>query len=437
LKGKTKVIVATNAFGLGIDKKDVRFVIHHDLPGTIEAYYQEAGRAGRDGGASLCLMFYAPKDRFLREFFIQGDNPSPQTVLSVYEVLKNYETDKIFTTYAEIKEGLSGDVPDMAVGTCLKILEREGYVSRSSEKTSLAWLRLVNSYETTLDFVSRKAKKQLEILNKLHSRFARELFEGWELDLEEVAGIIETGRESLVRSINSWKKAGLVEYEAPKRGTEIRLLKRVEREDVKIDFTALKEKAERAYKKLDDMEEYVYTGICRPQYILNYFGDREAKPCGKCDNCLTGNRRQEVESRRRRQDDESETERGARTWRRRSVADEKADFESVKVKKEVMPTKLTQLETLDLFNKGKSLEEIAVSRELTINTVVDHLCFLAEKGLIKNLDRLVDEKKQRRIIKAIEDVGPEKLTPIKEALGDDVSWEDIKLVRAAKKASKS
>ena len=439
LKGKTKVIVATNAFGLGIDKKDVRFVIHHDLPGTIEAYYQEAGRAGRDGQASLCLMFYAPKDRFLREFFIQGDNPSPETVLSVYEILKNYEVERIFTTYAEIKEGLSDEVPDMAVGTCLKILEREGYVSRSSEKNSPAWLRLINDHKTTLDFVSKKAKKQIEVLNKLNDRFAKELFEGWELDLDEVSGILDVGRESLVRSINSWKKAGLVEYEPPKRGTEIRMLKRVEREDIKINFTALKEKARRAYQKLDDMEDYVYTVGCRPQYILNCFGDTEAKPCGKCDNCLTGGRRQEIDSRRKRLEEDETIEVDEDRFKRRGYWNKKvetkvkADFEEMKVKKEVMPTKLTQLETLDLFLKGKGIEEIAAARELTVNTVTDHLCFLVEKGLIKDISRLVDKKRQEKILSAIKKVGSDKLTPIKEELGDDFSWEEIKIVRAYSK----
>jgi ATP-dependent DNA helicase RecQ len=426
LKGKTKIIVATNAFGLGIDKKDVRFVIHHDMPGTIEAYYQEAGRAGRDGKPSLCLLFFAPKDRFLREFFIKGDNPAPETVLEIYEVLTNYETDRIFTTYAELMENLSDKVPDMAVGTCLKILEKEGYIARSSEKTSPAFLRLVNNYQTTLDFISKQAKKQVEILNKLQARFEKELVAGWEFDLDEVAGIIETGREALVRSINAWKKANLVEYTPPKRGTEIQILKRVTRAEVKIDFSAMREKAQRAYSKLDEMEDYVYSFGCRPQFIMNYFGEYDVKPCGKCDNCLGGNEK----IKNKKEKISEEIPRGGHKQRFYNKKYEETNFSEIKVEKKTLNTKLTQLETLDLFNKNYEVAAIAGARGLTTNTIYEHLAFLVEKNLIKNIDKLVNSKKQDKIFAAIKKVGAVKLTPIKDELGDDYSWEEIKLARA-------
>src|SRR3954451_19926895 len=87
MSGKTPIIVATNAFGMGIDKSDLRFVVHYNIPGTLEAYYQEAGRAGRDGLRSRCLLLFAHRDRRIQEYFIESGYPEPAIVAEVYDFL--------------------------------------------------------------------------------------------------------------------------------------------------------------------------------------------------------------------------------------------------------------------------------------------------------------------------------------------------------------
>lgn len=125
------VAVATNAFGMGIDRSDVRFVVHFEIPGSIEAYYQEAGRAGRDGEAASCVLFFNFADTRTQEFFIEGANPTYVTVCQIYQVLLNEADDQFevrmpideLKDAAEVKNG-------MAVSSVLSMLVRAGYIER-------------------------------------------------------------------------------------------------------------------------------------------------------------------------------------------------------------------------------------------------------------------------------------------------------------------
>jgi len=292
IRGEAQVVVATNAFGLGINKKDIRFVIHHDLPGTIEAYYQEAGRAGRDGLPSFCLLFYNQQDRYLREFFIKGDNPDPRMIMEIYSFLVGKVDSyidpeaSVLVTYAEIAQNLSDQAPEMAIGTALKILEKEGYISRPNDKAANSYLKAKKPWEEVIASVGKRAKSQLEAVLKLGEKYFDKLLEGWEFNPDEVSVVLKMKKDSILRAIKKLAEKDLVEYRPPFRGTEIRLLRIVEPDDLELDFKALKNKADRAYEKLDEMESYVHSLGCRQQYILRYFGDMESGPCGKCDSCL-------------------------------------------------------------------------------------------------------------------------------------------------------
>ena len=131
IKRKADVAIATNAFGMGIDRPDVRFVIHYEIPGSVEAYYQEAGRAGRDGESSVCEMLFNYADTRTQEFFIEGANPTANTIRSIYQYLQN-QADKeyeVHRTLDEISEGADVKNP-MCVGSALSVLARSGYIER-------------------------------------------------------------------------------------------------------------------------------------------------------------------------------------------------------------------------------------------------------------------------------------------------------------------
>ena len=133
ISGRADVVVATNAFGMGIDRADVRFVVHFEIPGSVEAYYQEAGRAGRDGLPAVCELLFNHADLKTQEFFFEGSNPPLQTIRAVYNLLRREAspaTNELQMTVDAMVEKLGKDVNPMAAGTALSLLMHAGAIER-------------------------------------------------------------------------------------------------------------------------------------------------------------------------------------------------------------------------------------------------------------------------------------------------------------------
>jgi ATP-dependent DNA helicase RecQ len=288
MSGEVQTVVATNAFGMGVDKADIRSVIHYNMPGTLEAYYQEAGRAGRDGKPANCVLLYAASDRFLQEFFIENEYPPRDCIYRVYEFLRSLEVDPIELTQLDIKEAIGLDLNESAVGASLRILEGAGALERFRPRENMAIVRFKEEAEgiTLADHLSPQAQKQRVVLSGLEGLVKGRLGEPIYFRPDEFAAALSIDRAALTRAIKALCNELPIDYIPPFRGNATRIIDRNRRaRGLDIDFASLEKRKQEEYDKLDRMIRYSSSSHCRRAYILDYFGDKTARRCGNCDNC--------------------------------------------------------------------------------------------------------------------------------------------------------
>lgn len=297
IHNKVQVIVSTNAFGMGIDKPNVRFVIHLDLPESLEAYFQEAGRAGRDEKKAYAVLLNSPamgsdlKQRIVQSF------PEIDTIKTCYLALSNFLQIPInggenqsfeFDIKAFIKNY------NLNANDCyysLKFLEKEGYISLSDGFSENSKVHIKLGKEDLYKFQVSEPKHDYFIKTLLRTYGG--LFDHFvEINETQLAKNLKSDKNKVISSLKRLNELEIIHYEAKSKLPKITYLtQRKEQAALRISKENYHERKKIAFEKLEAVLYYTQSqDRCRSQILLEYFGEKESKRCGICDVCLERNK---------------------------------------------------------------------------------------------------------------------------------------------------
>ncbi len=284
MSGQIQMIAATNAFGMGIDKPDIRFVAHYQFPGSIEAYYQEIGRAGRDGLPATCALLFNYADKRTQDYFIEGSFPPPNLVADVYRALVATGQKRIELSAGEI--AVRANVRnEMAVQSALVMLEKAGHLERGHAGDNRASVRLLMPPQIARASVGDRDTNLRKVLFGLLGNFGLNERLATEIDVSQFAQTLGIDPTAARRGFGSLASAGVISYQPSRRTRGIIMLDETPQTQLRIRPQDVARRAALEQRKLREMISFCYAKDCYRAFILNYFGDRHVRVCGTCGNC--------------------------------------------------------------------------------------------------------------------------------------------------------
>ena len=292
--GESRVMVATNAFGMGIDKPDVRIVIHMDLPDSIEAYFQEAGRAGRDGQKAYAVILYAKADKTTLHKRIPDTFPEKEYIRDVYEHLQYYYQMAMGDGLDCVREFNIEDFCrkfkyfPVPVDSALRILTQAGYLEYTAEQDSTS--RILFTIRRDELYRLREMGEDMDRLIQAVLRSYTGVFTDYTY-INEDSLAIRTGltRRQIYEMLVHLAKLRIVSYIPHKKTPYIIYTReRVEAQRIHISPEVYEHRKARYETRINAMLDYVTNDtVCRSRMLLDYFGERNEHNCGQCDTCIS------------------------------------------------------------------------------------------------------------------------------------------------------
>lgn len=294
---QVRIIVSTNAFGMGIDKPDVRTVIHYDVPDCLENYYQEAGRAGRDRKKAYAVLLYNQPDLNDLQLQLEKKFPPVEIVKKVYQAMANFlhiptGTGEGNTYDFDLSLFCKNfDLDRMVTINAFQLLQANGYCALNESVYEPARVQFIAD-RNWLEEVERNYPK-LEPLIKTLLRTIEGVFSYPGMVSEAyMAKLLRIEKSAVTEQLKQLHSLSVLVYQPTKDQPQLVLLcERMKAEYIQLDLNAIKKRKELAKERLDSLIEFTTGTACRSSYIGRYFGDKGIKDCGICDACLAKKRK--------------------------------------------------------------------------------------------------------------------------------------------------